>query len=164
MKTVMTTKMVEGTPVQDHALKTIDSLNELEVLSVEINVDSHIDIILELLPDSFMNFKLNYNMDNMNLTMAELYSQLVAAEGILKDHPSAHMTEKSFARSKPKGNRMGRKKSFPKGQRVDNDPSGSVVKGSKGTGAKSKGKCFHYGMTGHWKWNFPFCLRRKPHI
>lgn len=91
MKTVMDTKMVEGTPAQDHVLKMIDSLNKLEVLSVEINADSHIDIILELLPDSFMNFKLNYNMDKMNLTMAGLSSQLVAVEGILKDHPSAHM-------------------------------------------------------------------------
>lgn len=59
---------------------------------------------------------------------------------------------------------MGKKKPFPKGQRVDNGPSGGVVNGSKGRGAKSKGKCLQYGMTGHWKWNFPFCLRKEPQV
>lgn len=94
MKIVMSTKMAEGTPIQDHVLKMMDFLNKLEVLGVEIDTETHIDVILESLPDSFKNFKLNYNMNKTNLTMVELFSQLVAVEGIIKDQPSLHMTKK----------------------------------------------------------------------
>ena len=74
----MSTKMAERTPVQDHMLKMMDSLNELDVLGVEIDAESQIDMILESLPDSFNNFKIDYNMNKKNLTLAELSSQLVA--------------------------------------------------------------------------------------
>ena len=92
MRTVMSTKMVEGTPIQDHVLKIMDSLNELELLGAQIDAESHIDIILESLPHSFNNFKLTYNMSKMSFTLAELSSKLVVAEGIIKK-PSVNMTE-----------------------------------------------------------------------
>lgn len=38
----------------------IDHLDTLEILGVEIDEETQVDIILELLPDSFNNFKLNY--------------------------------------------------------------------------------------------------------
>ena len=37
MRVLMSTKRAEGTSVQDHMLKMIDSLNELDVLSGAIN-------------------------------------------------------------------------------------------------------------------------------
>ncbi|KAH0724965.1 hypothetical protein KY284_000830 [Solanum tuberosum] len=40
MRTLMNTKMVEGTPVRDHVMKMIGFLNELEVLRAEIDNDS----------------------------------------------------------------------------------------------------------------------------
>ena len=98
----------------------------------------------------------------MNLTMAKLSGQLVAAEGIIMGHLSVHMTKKSFARSKPKGKgRKGKKKSFPKGQRVENGPISGVAKGNKGAGAKPNGKCFHCGRKGHWKQNLLNFLSKK---
>ena len=139
----------------------IDSLNELYVLGVENDAESHIDIILESLPDSFNNFKLNYNMNKMSLTLAELSNQLVAAKGIIKK-PTANMTEKSYVMTKPKGKcRRGKKKWVPKGQKVENGPNGGVVKANKGTGAKPKGKCFHCSMTGHCKRNCPNFLSKE---
>ena len=60
--------MVDGTLVQDHVLKMMNSLNELDVLGIEIDAGSQIDSIIESLPDSFNNFKLNYNMNKMSLT------------------------------------------------------------------------------------------------
>ena len=94
MRLLITTKMVEGTPVQDHMLKMMDSLNELDVLGAVIDAESQIGIILESLPDSFNYFKINYNMNKMNLTLAELSCQLVATEGIMKKRPTASMTER----------------------------------------------------------------------
>ena len=159
MRVLISTKMAEGTPVQDHMLKMMDSLNELDVLGAAIDAESQIDIILESLPESFNNFKVNYNMNKMNLTLAELSSQLVVTEGIMKKKPTALMTEKSFAKSKPKGKgRKGKKKLVPKGPKAENGPNGGV---GKAKGAGTKGKCFHCGMTGHWKMNCPDYLSKK---
>lgn len=65
----------------------IDHLNVLEVLGVKIDSQTQSDIILELLPDSFNSFKLNYNMNKMNLSLAELMSSLQADEEIVKAQP-----------------------------------------------------------------------------
>ena len=70
----------------------MDSLNELDILGAAIDAKSQIDIILESLPDSFNHFKINYNMNKMSLTLAELSSQLVATEGIMKKRPIALIT------------------------------------------------------------------------
>ena len=40
MRIVMSTKKANGTPVQDHALRMMDSLNELDVLGAEIDAKS----------------------------------------------------------------------------------------------------------------------------
>ena len=40
MRVIMSSKMDEGTPAQEHVLRMKNSLNELEVLSVEIDVES----------------------------------------------------------------------------------------------------------------------------
>ena len=74
MRVLISTKMAEGTPVQDYMLK-MDSLNELDVLGAAIDAESQIDIILESLPDSINHFKINYNMNKIDLTLAELSSQ-----------------------------------------------------------------------------------------
>ncbi|XXG72906.1 hypothetical protein AAC387_Pa07g1900 [Persea americana] len=115
-------------------LKMMDSLNELDVLGAPIDAESQIDIILESLPDSFNHFKTNYNMNKMNLTLAELSSRLVATEGIMKKRPTALMIEKPDAEPKPKGKGWkGKKKSIPNGRKVKNGSNGGVAK------AKSSG-------------------------
>ena len=68
----MGAKMAEGTPVREHVLKMIGFLNELETLGATIDTQTQVDIILNLLPASFAQFKLNYNMNQMNFSMSEL--------------------------------------------------------------------------------------------
>ena len=158
MRVLISTKMAEGTPVQDHMLK-MDSSNELDILGAAIDAESQIDIILESLPNSFNNFKVNYNMNKTNLTLAKLSSQLVATEGIMKKKPTALMTEKSVAKSKPKGKgRKGKKKSGSKGPKAVKGASGGVEK-AEGVGTKEK--CFHCGVIGQWKRNYPDFLSKK---
>ena len=40
--------MDEGTPIQDHVLKMISHLNELEILGAEIDGETQVDIVLKL--------------------------------------------------------------------------------------------------------------------
>ncbi|WP_163813176.1 hypothetical protein, partial [Pseudodesulfovibrio sp. JC047] len=61
IRTIMNTRMAEGTPVRDHMLKMMDCFNVAEILGAEIDGESQTDMILETLPDSFNQFKLNFN-------------------------------------------------------------------------------------------------------
>ena len=76
MRNMLNTKTAEGTPVRELALKMIDFLNELEILGTEIDADSQIDIILQSLPDSFNQFRLNYLMNKKDYTFSELMNEL----------------------------------------------------------------------------------------
>ncbi|XXG72990.1 hypothetical protein AAC387_Pa07g1975 [Persea americana] len=157
MKVLINRKMVEGTPVQKHLLKMMFALNELDVLGAKIDTESQIDMILQSLPDSFNHFEINYN--KLEMTIAELSRQLIVTEEIMKKEQNPLMTEKSFARTKPKGkDRDSKKKLVIKGPKVEN---GSNYGMAKAKGMRVKGKCFHCGMTGHWKRNCPDLLSKK---
>ena len=80
MRVLMNTKIVEGTLVRDHVLKIFYHLNTLEILGGEIDAKSQIDIILELLPDSFNQFKLNCSINKIDFILSELLNALQAAK------------------------------------------------------------------------------------
>ena len=54
--------MAEGSSVREHCLIMIFNLNTLKVLGADIDKESQVDMILRSLPESFKEFKLNYNM------------------------------------------------------------------------------------------------------
>ena len=72
----------------------ISFLNELETLGANIDVQTQVDMILNSLPQSFAQFKLNYNMNQMNFSMSELMSSLQAAEGVIKPRGNVLNVEK----------------------------------------------------------------------
>ena len=76
MKALLNTKMVERTPIQDHVLKMIAHLNELEILRAEIDGKTQVDIMLMSLPESFKNFCLNYSMSKISYSLVELLKEL----------------------------------------------------------------------------------------
>ena len=63
MQQLMGAKMVEGTSVREHVLKMIDFLNELETLGATIDTQTQMDIILNSLHASFVQFRHNYSMN-----------------------------------------------------------------------------------------------------
>ena len=79
MKNLMSTKMVEGTPVREHVLKMISFINELDMLGAKIDSETQVDAILASLPNSFNQFIMNYNMNKMVVTLSELLNMLKAA-------------------------------------------------------------------------------------
>ena len=80
----MNTQMTEGTPVRDHVLLMMSHLNEMEVLGADIDAETQVDIILMSLPRSFEQFRLNYNMNKRLYSLAELLTELQAAEGLFQ--------------------------------------------------------------------------------
>ncbi|XP_077251813.1 uncharacterized protein LOC143891045 [Tasmannia lanceolata] len=56
IKGLVSTKMVEGTPVRDHMLKMMGFLNELDILGAIIDAETQVDIVLASLPGSFKEF------------------------------------------------------------------------------------------------------------
>lgn len=57
-------------------LKILSLLNELEVLRAEIDNDSKVEMTLKSLSDSFQQFRLNYNVNNMSLSFMLLLNEL----------------------------------------------------------------------------------------
>ncbi|GHB33619.1 hypothetical protein GCM10010392_69100 [Streptomyces clavifer] len=114
IRTIMNTRMAVGTPVRDHMLKMMDCFNEAEILGAEIDAQSQTDMILETLPDSFNQFKLNFNMSKMDMTLSELMKELQAAEAIMKPKAQAHFFQSS-SKLNPKGKKFKKKQTKGKG-------------------------------------------------
>ncbi|XP_042422622.1 uncharacterized protein LOC122010221, partial [Zingiber officinale] len=102
MRKIMTATMQEGTPVRDHILKMMAYLNEIQILGGEIDGETQIDMILQTLPRSFEQFRLNYNMNKRVYSLAELLTELQAAEGLFRHNAQIHYAENGST-SKPKG-------------------------------------------------------------
>ncbi|XP_047263820.1 uncharacterized protein LOC107861412 [Capsicum annuum] len=84
MKALLTTKIIEGTSVREHVLKMMSLLNELEILGAVIDKESQVEMVLQTLPNSFQQFRLNYNRNKMDLSLAKLLNELQAVESIIK--------------------------------------------------------------------------------
>ena len=145
--------MTEDTSVKEHCLRMISNLNALEVFGADIDGESQVNMILQSLPESFKEFRLNYNMNKKIYTLFELMNELVAVEGILgTSNIEANMVEAFPSQPKSKGKGKKKKKDFTKqdGKQI---ALGVANKGKKRD--YTKGKCFHCGEKGHWKRNCP---------
>ena len=76
---LMNTRMAGGN-VRDHCLKMMGHISTAEVMGAKMDQEMKIDMILESLPNSFGQFKMNYNMNKLKLTPVELMHELESAE------------------------------------------------------------------------------------
>ena len=147
MRALLNTKMAEGTSVQEHVLKMIAHLNELEILGAKIDGETQVDIVLMSLPESFKTFRLNYIMSKRSYTLAELLNELKVAEGINGQRKTVQVVEKS---STPASEKKGKKK-----KKAPKQFAQSKKQKPKVGDGKPKGKCYTYGQKGHWRGDCP---------
>ncbi|KAL4285370.1 hypothetical protein GQ457_16G019190 [Hibiscus cannabinus] len=80
--------MSEGTPVGAHVIKMMGNIQMLEKLGFALNNELAIDIILQSLSDSFKQFILNFNMNDIDKTFLQLLGMLRTAKSNLKENGS----------------------------------------------------------------------------
>ncbi|KAG8634407.1 hypothetical protein MANES_17G029910v8 [Manihot esculenta] len=68
---------------ETHVLKMMSLLNDMEVLVVEVDMATQIEMDLNTLLASFQQFHLNYNMNKVEFTLSKLLNELVAAQTII---------------------------------------------------------------------------------
>ena len=98
---------------------------------------------------SFKQFKLNYFMNKMVLSLTELIRELQTTKGILKDQRDLHMVVNGSlsSSSQKKKNTI----ETTKHKRKFKDKR----KKKKKKKSKSQGKCFLCSKKGHWKKEYP---------
>lgn len=136
-------KMAEGTSVNDHVLKMINLIERLGQLGFVMDGELCQDLILQSLPDSFSQFVVNFHMNKMNVSLAELHNMLKTAESNFPSKKSSVLLIGEGSTSKK------RKRTFPKKKKGGEKPNPSKAKEDP----KSKHVCFHCNKVGHWKRN-----------
>lgn len=76
LRTVMSTKMTKGSPVKDHMICMIVLFNRMEILGVEIDGKTQVNMIIETLLNSFKQFRLNYNMKKLMMCFPKEMKEL----------------------------------------------------------------------------------------
>nr|XP_051189951.1 uncharacterized protein LOC127303235 [Lolium perenne] len=121
--------------------RNLDQDLRREVLSVGIHR------VLQSLPPSYKNFVMNYNMQNMNKELPELFSMLKSAEVEIQKEHQVLMVNKTTSfkkQGKPK------KGNFKKGSKKVAAPPEKPK-----AGPKPDTECYYCKEKGHWKRNCP---------
>ncbi|KAK8563306.1 hypothetical protein V6N12_035456 [Hibiscus sabdariffa] len=149
-KALFQCKMSEGSPVGAHVIKMMGYIQTLEKLGFALNDELAVDVVLQLFPDSFNQFVLNFNMNEINKTLPQLLGMLRTTEGNMKKGGSKSIL--MVREAKEKGKKMAKFKGTGKTK-----PKGKETLKPKG-GVSKDGKCFHCGKPEHWKRNCPVYL------
>ncbi|KAJ9546983.1 hypothetical protein OSB04_019526 [Centaurea solstitialis] len=147
-------KMANGTSVSAHVMKMKRHIDHLERLGHLVLLQLATDTILNSLSDDYKQFVINYNMNNMEKTIAELHS-------IMETKTKDVLMVKEGGVKKKRGQRYNGK---GKGQvqvsqnvpnAVDNSKSKGKGKKVKVNKTKTENRWFRCHEVGHWRQNCP---------
>jgi hypothetical protein len=85
---LFTCKLAKGSPVNPHVIKMMGYIETLAKLGCEIKDDLATDVILQSLPASYESFIMNFHMNGMKKTVAELHGILKSVEDSIKKNPN----------------------------------------------------------------------------
>ncbi|KAJ9538941.1 hypothetical protein OSB04_031674 [Centaurea solstitialis] len=153
-------KMVKGTSVSDHVMKMKRHLDHLERLGHPVPLQLATDTILNSLSEDYRPFVVNYNMNNMEKTIAELHSMLKTAELNMgnKNKTKDVLMVKDGGVKKKNGQASTSKGKGPV-QAIQSAPKKGKGKGKgkkfKPNKARTENRCFICIEIGHWRQNCP---------
>ncbi|KAJ9539019.1 hypothetical protein OSB04_031752 [Centaurea solstitialis] len=156
-------KMAKGTSVSDHVMKMKKHIDHLERLGHPVPLQLATDTILNSLTEDYKQFVINYNMNNMEKTIAELHSMLKTAElsmGTGTKTKDVFMVGDGRAkRKRGHGNTSKGKSQSQASQSVTKVENDDKRKGKgkkvKPNNAKTENMCFICHELGHWRRNCP---------
>jgi hypothetical protein len=94
-KALFACKLAEGSPVSPYVIKMMGYIETLIKLGCEIKDDLSTDVILQSLSTSYELFIMNFYMNGMEKTMAELHGMLKTANNsIIKNSNHVMMVQK----------------------------------------------------------------------
>ena len=73
-------KMIEGFSVNTHILKIIGYIKKLNQLGFVMDHKLTVDLVLQLLPQNFSQFIMNYQINKLDSTLPKLFNMLNIAE------------------------------------------------------------------------------------
>ncbi|KAK1628767.1 hypothetical protein QYE76_003082 [Lolium multiflorum] len=137
--------MEEGSSVSEHVFAMSGHAKKLSDLGIVIPNQLGIHRVLQSLPPSYKNFVMNYNMQNMNKELPELFSMLKSAEVEIRKENQVLMVNKTTSFKKQgKPNKGNFKKG---GKKVAAPPEKPKA------GPKPETVCYYCQGKGHWKRN-----------
>jgi hypothetical protein len=95
-------KMTEGFSVNTHVLKIIGYIEKVCQISFVMDHGLSVDLFLQSLPQSFLQFIMNYQMNKLDSTLPELLNMLKTAKGTLKKENNSILLVWSSRMSKKK--------------------------------------------------------------
>ncbi|KAJ9541701.1 hypothetical protein OSB04_028207 [Centaurea solstitialis] len=156
-------KMAKGTSVSDHVMKMKKHIDHLERLGHPVPLQLATDTILNSLSEDYKQFVINYNMNNMEKTIAELHSMLKTAELSMgtgtKTKDVLMVGDGGAKRKRRHGNTSKGKSQSQASQSVtkveNNDERKGKGKKVKPNKARTENRCFICHELGHWRQNCP---------
>ncbi|XP_057246652.1 uncharacterized protein LOC130590381 [Beta vulgaris subsp. vulgaris] len=157
-KAILECSLVEGKPVATHVFEMIGYFEAMERLGFPYSQELATDIILHSLHKGFNTFRLNFNMNGVSKTLAELHGMLMTAEQNITIAPKKEVLmvqkEKGFKKE------WAGKKKQDKGKQVATKTAIKPQAKAKPKVA-ANAKCFYCDQIGHWKRNCPKYLKDK---
>src|SRR4051812_48625034 len=121
--------MEEGSSVSEHVFKMSGHANKLQSLGIVIPNSLGIHRVLQSLPPSYKNFVMNYNMQNMDKTLLELFSMLKSVEVEIKKEHQVLLVNKTTKFKKQ--DKSKKKVNFKKGGKKVTAPTKKTNAGPK---------------------------------
>ena len=87
-KTLFSCRLAEGSPVSPQVIKMIGYIESLRKLGSTLEDGLATDVILQSLSTSYETFIMNFYMNSMEKTLAELHGMLKTAEESIKKNPN----------------------------------------------------------------------------